>query len=618
MNRRFSIAMRIASSFVIGIVVILAAATIVLNSSLGSEIRSLLLNENTQIVTARAQEIGEILNRITWQLNMLAIRPDIVSANAKAYEPAIASLHGKLSDDVSQATFVTLAGVSYNSDDQRSQVGDRAYFKAVVGGKDLSISDPIVSKTTGLPIVVIAKAIKGPDDVLRGVFLMTVNLDRLSAIASSLKLGKTGYGWLIDETGLVIAHPQKEAVMKLNVTDADKSGYHGLDALGKHMLASESGDGKWQSATGVSMSTYYARVPHSPGWVLGINMESAEIDEMVGAMLQVLLFIFIGGLVIALVLAIGVSRSITQPIAALVERAGIMAKGDLAKEFELSSLERRDELGDLARAFDHLSLSLREVVAAVQSASGQVTSGSDQISGTAQQLSQGAAEQAASTEEVSSSVEEMVATIKQNMDNSVATESIAQKAALDSEKVGIAVAESVSDMKAITEKIGIIDEIARQTNLLALNAAIEAARAGEAGKGFAVVASEVRKLAERSQVASSEITNLSHHTAESAEHSSKLIAMVVPDIKKTASMIQEVSASSQEQNTGADQIGKAMTQLDTVIQTNASAAEELASMAEELSSQAEHLSETIAFFKLGNDKPKVSASLSPPRLPRPS
>ena len=594
--------MRIGVSFILGITAILAAATVVLNFRLSSNIKTLVLDQNTQIVTARASQIGELLNRITWQLNMLAIRPDLMSTDPKIYEPSIAALKGKLSDDVSQATWVSLAGVTYNSDDQRTQVSDRAYFKAIVGGKDFAMSDPIVSKATGLPIVVMAKAIKGQDNALRGVLLLTVNLDRLSTIASTLKLGKTGYGWLIDGSGSVIAHPQKDIVMKLNVTDTEKLGYKGLDAVGKRMLSTDSGEGQWKSKADVPMTTYYAKVPMSPGWVLGINMESAEINAMVSSMLQVLFIIFIGGLIIALGLAVLVARSITRPITALVERAGVMAKGDLTKEFDKSTIERQDELGDLARAFENLSISLRDVVAAVQTASGQVTSGSGQISSTAQQLSQGASEQASSTEEVSSSIEEMTATIKQNMDNSRATEQMAQKAASDSEKVGVAVTESVNDMKAIAEKIGIIEEIARQTNLLALNAAIEAARAGEAGKGFAVVASEVRKLAERSQIASGEITELSYRTVESASRSSELIGKVVPDIKKTAAMIQEVSASSQEQNAGAGEIGKAMMQLDTVIQTNASASEELASMAEELSAQAEHLSETISFFKLGDSR----------------
>jgi methyl-accepting chemotaxis protein len=217
-------------------------------------------------------------------------------------------------------------------------------------------------------------------------------------------------------------------------------------------------------------------------------------------------------------------------------------------------------------------------------------------------MSQGATEQAASAEEVSSSVEELAATIKQNTDNSLTTVQISQKAAGDAAEGGKAVDEAVAAMKVIVGKVDIINEIARQTNLLALNAAIEAARAGEVGKGFAVVASEVRKLAERSQNAAGEITALSGSTVASAIKASTVINRTVPDIKKTADLVQEISSASQEQASGSDQIGKAMVQLDTVIQQNASVSEEMASMAEELSGQAGQLTETMSFFRLAAEQ----------------
>jgi methyl-accepting chemotaxis protein len=192
----------------------------------------------------------------------------------------------------------------------------------------------------------------------------------------------------------------------------------------------------------------------------------------------------------------------------------------------------------------------------------------------------------------------MDATIKQNSDNASATEGIAAKSARDAEEGSRVVSASVSAMGEIAGKISIIEEIARQTNLLALNAAIEAARAGESGKGFAVVASEVRKLAERSQKASAEITNLSKTTVDMSQEAGRIISAIVPDIRKTSELVQEIASASREQSSGADQIGKAMVQLDTVIQQNASASEEMAAMAEELSGQAQQLSTAIAFFKL--------------------
>jgi methyl-accepting chemotaxis protein len=156
-------------------------------------------------------------------------------------------------------------------------------------------------------------------------------------------------------------------------------------------------------------------------------------------------------------------------------------------------------------------------------------------------------------------------------------------------------------MKQIASKIGIIEEISRQTNLLALNAAIEAARAGEAGKGFAVVASEVRKLAERSATAAGEINELSKKSVSVAGEAGRRLEELVPDIKKTAELIQEIAAASSEQSSGSEQIAKGVMQMDTVVQQNASSSEELAATAEELASQAVNLTDAIGFFKISGE-----------------
>ncbi|MDD5642464.1 MAG: methyl-accepting chemotaxis protein, partial [Syntrophales bacterium] len=199
------------------------------------------------------------------------------------------------------------------------------------------------------------------------------------------------------------------------------------------------------------------------------------------------------------------------------------------------------------------------------------------------------------------------ANIKQNSDNAQQTEKIALKAAEDTKEGGNAVTETVTAMKEIASKISIIEEIARQTNLLALNAAIEAARAGEHGKGFAVVASEVRKLAERSQTAAGEINKLSASSVEVAERAGEMLERIVPDIQKTADLVQEINAASNEQRSGANQINMAIQQLDQVIQQNAAASEEMASTSEELLSQAEQLQTTIGFFRIADNGGSLAA-----------
>ncbi len=277
--------------------------------------------------------------------------------------------------------------------------------------------------------------------------------------------------------------------------------------------------------------------------------------------------------------------------------ANDIAGGDLTLDTE-SLADRIGLYGSMVKMVGNL----QQVVANIESSASNVAAGSEQISSTAQQLSQGAAEQASSVEETSSSIEQINVAIQQNSDNARQTEQIAFQASKDAEESGGAVSKTVEAMKEIASKISIIEEIARQTNLLALNAAIEAARAGDHGKGFAVVAAEVRKLAERSQKAAGEISKLSLSSVEVADKAGEQLLKLVPDIQKTAELVQEISAANSEQSAGIDQISKAVQQLDVVVQQNASITEELASTSEELAAQGQHLTQTINHFTLDERK----------------
>ena len=311
----------------------------------------------------------------------------------------------------------------------------------------------------------------------------------------------------------------------------------------------------------------------------------------------------IGGISLLVILAaLGIvwvfTSRMKRDLSSAVRLAESVADGDLRQTVDSKS---NDEIGELLGVLNTMVVRLRDVVANVSTAARDVAHGASEMSSTSDALSQGATEQASSTEEASASMEQMAANIKQSAKNASDTEKMALKSASDARESGEAVARAVSAMQTIAEKILVVQEIARQTDLLALNAAVEAARAGEHGRGFAVVASEVRKLAERSQSAAGEISNLSGNTVRAAQEAGAMLEELVPDIERTSQLVAEISRASQEQDAGATQVNIAIQQLDKVTQENTSAADEMSTTAEALASQAEQLQAAIKFFRVADE-----------------
>jgi methyl-accepting chemotaxis protein len=321
---------------------------------------------------------------------------------------------------------------------------------------------------------------------------------------------------------------------------------------------------------------------------------------------------------LAAVTATLVTRSVVRQLGGEPEVAARIAQSVAEGKLDLDIVTRPNDSTSLLAVLRTMVARLSVVVSEVRNSAAGLSAASGQVSGTAQLLSQGTSEQSAAVEETSASLEEMSASIEQTAENGHETEQAASKGARDAADSGQSVGQTVAAMKAIAEKISIINEIAYQTNLLALNAAIEAARAGEHGRGFAVVASEVRKLAETSQAAAREISGLALSSVGLAERTGERLSNLVPSIERTATLVRETTTASTQQAASVRQLNSAMSQVSQVTQRNAAAAEELSATAEEMAAQAEALSERVGYFVIGERgrAPLTGPAPTPPLLPR--
>lgn len=415
-----------------------------------------------------------------------------------------------------------------------------------------------------------------------------------------LRYEKTEYFFINDMSSRSLMHPTQPQLQGKDLSDT-------RDPTGKRLFAEfarvvrEQGGGfvdyLWPmpGKTEPVPKISYVRGFAPWGWLIGSGIYIDDVDTAFRAAM-----IRQGGVVLAvLVVLIGFSTYvvglIVRPVHEAMRTVEALAEGDLTVR---ATYVGRDEIGALLGDVGRMSERLKQVVERIVENADQLANASSQVSATAQSLSQSTSEQAASVEETSASVEQMAASIDQNKDNAKTTEGIAVRVADEAASGGRVVRETTEAMRQIAERVGIVDEIAYQTNLLALNAAIEAARAGDHGKGFAVVAAEVRKLAERSQIAAQEIGTLASGSVGKANEAAGMLEKIVPSIGKTANLVKEIAAASEDQAAGAAQISLAVQQVSQATQHNASASEELSATAVELNSQAVALKETMAFFKV--------------------
>jgi len=620
---RITVKTKLAATFgVITVLMMLGAATGISNSSAINERLGSIVDVSAQRLTL-ALEMQKLLavigrNQKNIILEESSAEKERYAANsAKSFDEArqkveqyrkLASEEGKRRIDIFSANFE-----KYSTFDAR--IRELAFQNSTIRARDMAFHegaetreavpaapDPIAKRTEASPAKLRVAVLAGRVLTLLNAAERAQHDGILSTNNESIL--KADH----EETDLLAElHTQQEALLRFAADDdrgrVDQAAQR-LAAWTKideavRKLYRENSDAKAADMSAHDARDSRAAADKALQEIVGLNEQIMETDKTDAIALYergrtVLLSVVLASVLIAIGAALWISLSISRGLNRAAELARAVVGGDLT---QVAVITGDDEINDLLQHVNQMVEKLRAVVGEVLSASMNVSSGSQELSSTAQQMSQGATEQAASTEEASASVEQMAANIRQNADNAAQTEKIAHQSAKDAQISGEAVTRAVDAMQTIAEKILIVQEIARQTDLLALNAAVEAARAGEHGKGFAVVASEVRKLAERSQAAATAISALSSSTVKVAREAGDMLGRLVPDIQKTASLVEEITAACREQNIGAEQINQAIQQLDKVTQQNSSASDEMAATSEELSAQAEQLESVISFFR---------------------
>lgn len=593
---------------------------------------------------SNAKDIGSWLEMRKSELSMLAALPTIQNGVPEEIAPVLKSV-AKANDTYLLISYVTPQGVAYTSNGDKLQVAERDYFKEAIAGRTF-ISDPMVGKSTGRPLTVVAIPVK-KDGKVSGMVYGAIDMGTIEKKAEDIKLGETGYAFMVQEDGLRIVHPDKDKAMKYNpVKDGTLSPEE--KNINEHMLKGETGVAQY-SSDGTQHFIAYAPVPDTK-WSMAIVVPTAEVTGVISSLTFISLITIVIVLILSGLAIVWFARRMASPIRELETAANRIAAGNLSQTQIF--VDSDDEIGRLGRSFGQMAKSLRTLVQKVQGATEQVSASSEELTASSGQASQaaqqvaesitsvadGAAKQLKAVDETTNIVEQLSAGIQAVATNASNVAATAQETSTAAQEGGRAVDQvtrqmaqiekTVDDSAQLVTKLGerskkissIVDTIsgiAGQTTLLALNAAIEAARAGEQGRGFAVVATEVSKLAEESQEAAKQIadtireiqtdtdtavnamsegtrevktgTEVVNATGSTFEKIIKLIGQLSDQVNSISAAIEQMAASSQNIVTSVEDIDRISKQSSANTQMVSAATEEQLASMEEIASSSQAL-----------------------------
>jgi len=566
-----------------------------------------------KIVEAKAQELGQLIAGFINEAHTYAEKRIVRSLNWDTMKTDLTDQAALRKDRYTHFLFGLKDGTYWTTTGAKGTIADREYFQQVVlMGKEYFISNPLISKALGIPVFILSYAVKDDGGKTVGMFGSSISLEALSSRMSGMRVGDNGYGFMVDNSGVIMAHPKTEYIMTLNLMDSPKEGFIGLDSLWKNLSGSRSGKVEYRSPDGKQMVAVYEGIPNSPGWILAIAIDKADIlkQSRDNAIVFFILIVIIVIIVSAFLLLM--ARSITKPLVLATLHSERLANNDFTQKVPEAFLKRNDEIGRLARSFESLSEALCASMGKLMSFSKQIKGASEDLavvsdrssrsledisddvgkidleiqntSSSIEQVTSGVEEVAASAQSVSKTAEELSAnsegtntSISKGM--TIIREVLtrideARKQTEETSRVSASVATFTDKVVEIVDQITSISE---QTNLLALNAAIEAARAGEAGRGFAVVAEEIRKLAEESKNAASDIGGILKQVAEGVSKADKASSHTLDLVRGVQDGGKEVEKQFQAIASGAEKLNAMISNLTATSQEQGAAAQEMAS-----------------------------------------